>query len=496
MSNQHYDVLIVGAGISGIGMACHLARACPEKSVALIERRQDLGGTWDLFHYPGIRSDSDMCTFGYGFRPWTQPRVLADGPAIKQYVRETAREYGLQDRIHYGLQVRRARWDSAQARWTVSACNEATGGAQHFACRFLVGATGYYRYDDGHKPDFPGEDRFQGQIVHPQHWPEDLDYTGKRVVVIGSGATAITLVPAMADETAHITMLQRSPSFIASLPEVDPMASRLYRWLPDHWVYTLMRKRNIALQSLLYKACRRWPRALRRLLQAGVRRQLGDQVDMRHFQPDYEPWDQRLCIVPDGDLFKALRTGQASVVTDHIEHLTDTGIQLASGGHLEADLIVTATGLEVQALGGMTLEIDGERVDITNRLLYKNALMEGVPNAAVVLGYINAAWTLRVDLMGAYIARLLKHMDAHGHDCVVPRDHEGCKTDESVMDALKAGYARRASDRLPRQGSHGPWRVTHDYRADKPDLLEAPIDDGYLEFSNCSAQADNDAKAA
>lgn len=483
MTSQHYDVLIIGAGVSGIGLACHLARACPDRTVGILERRSDMGGTWDLFRYPGIRSDSDMYTFGYAFRPWTEPKILADGPSIKEYVRDTAREHDLEDRIHYGQEVRKAAWSSDQRRWTVSVRDTATGEDRAFSCNFLLGATGYYRYDEGYKPDFPGESRFQGTIVHPQHWPEDLDYAGKRVVVIGSGATAITLIPSMADETAHITMLQRTPSFIASLPAKDKLSQQLYKYLPEQWVYNMSRARNIALQSLMYKACQRWPKQSRWLLQAGIRRQVGSQVDMGNFDPDYNPWDQRLCVVPNGDLFKALRHGKASIKTDHIETFTETGIQLKSGEHLDADIIISATGLDVQVIGDMELEVDGESVDVSNRMMYKSTLLEGVPNAAMVIGYVNASWTLKVDLVGAYLGRLFQYMAAHGYDEVVARDHDGCKIDDSMMDALDSGYIQRASHRLPRQGSKPPWRVTNDYLADRPVLLKAPIADSVLAFS-------------
>lgn len=489
MSSQHYDVLIIGAGVSGIGLACHLARNCPDKSVAILERRSDLGGTWDLFRYPGIRSDSDMYTFGYAFRPWTAPKILADGPSIKSYVRDTARDYDVHDNIHYGLDVRKARWSSENARWTVSARDETTGGNRRFSANFLIGATGYYHYDAGYKPDFPGESRFQGTIVHPQHWPENLDYTGKRVVVIGSGATAITLIPSMAGDTEHITMLQRSPSYIASLPAVDRLSEQLYRWLPDDWVYSLARKRNITLQRVIYKASQRFPGPMRWLLREGIRRQVGNQVDMRHFDPDYNPWDERLCVVPNGDLFKALRQGDASIETDHIETFTEDGIRLQSGKELEADIIVTATGLDLQVLGNMDVEVDGASVDVSNRLTHKSVMLEGVPNAAMIIGYVNSSWTLKVDIAGEYITRLLNHMDAKGQDMAVPRDHEGCKAETSMLDALNSGYAQRAAHRLPRQGTKPPWLVTNDYERDKPVLRDAPIEDGYLEFASLSAQS-------
>jgi len=490
MSNQHYDVLIIGAGVSGIGLACHLARSCPEKSVAILERRSDIGGTWDLFRYPGIRSDSDMYTFGYSFRPWTQTKILADGPAIKGYVRETARDYNVEDNIHYGLDVRRAKWSSEQACWTVYARDESTGGNRRFSCNFLLGATGYYHYDAGYKPDFPGEDQFKGQVIHPQHWPEDLDYTGKRVVIIGSGATAITLVPAMAKDAAHVTMLQRSPSYVASIPAIDRLSERLYQVLPDDWVYRMARKRNITLQNMIYKASQRWPGPMRWLLRKGVQWQVGDDVGMQHFDPSYNPWDERLCVVPNGDLFRTLKNGDASIVTDHIETFTENGIRLQSGKELEADIVVSATGLNLQLMGNMEVEVDGESVEVPERVMYKGVMLEGVPNAAMIFGYINASWTLKVDIAGEYLGRLLQHMDANGHGTAVPRDHEGCKAERSMLDALKSGYARRAAPLLPRQGTKAPWKVTHDYQADRKVLREDPIDDGFLEFKAAGRRRD------
>lgn len=488
MSNQHYDVLIIGAGVSGIGLACHLARSCPEKSVAILERRSDLGGTWDLFRYPGIRSDSDMYTFGYSFRPWTRTRILADGPAIKGYVRETAREYNIEDKIHFGLAVRRVKWSSENARWTVYARDESTGGNRRFSCNFVIGATGYYQYDQGYKPDFPGEEQFAGQIVHPQHWPEDLDYKGKKVVIIGSGATAITLVPAMAGEAEHVTMLQRSPGYIASLPAIDRISEQLYRVLPDEWVYRLARKRNITLQNLIYKVSQRWPGPTRWVLRKAVEKQVGRNVDMEHFDPGYNPWDERLCVVPNGDLFRTLKNGDASIVTDHIETFTENGIRLQSGEELEADIIMTATGLNLQLLGDTEVEVDGESVDPSDRAMYKGVMLEGVPNAAMIFGYINASWTLKVDIAGEYLGRLLRHMDTCDHIIAVPRDHEGCKTEHSMLDALKSGYARRAAPLLPRQGTKAPWKITHDYQADRKVLREDPIDDGILEFETAAGR--------
>lgn len=482
---EYFDVLIIGAGLSGIGMACHLQTECPGKSFAILERREAIGGTWDLFRYPGIRSDSDMFSFGYRFRPWKEPKVLADGPSIRNYVVNTAREYGVESKIRYGLKVTRADWFSNESCWTLTAEHEPTGETRRYRCHYLVVCAGYYRYDAGYMPDFPGIERFKGQIIHPQQWPEDLDYKDKRVVVIGSGATAITLVPAMAGDTQHITMLQRSPSYVLSLPAFDKLSTWLKRFLPEDWVFSIARKRNILLQQLIYKASRRYPHAMRRLLLWAMRRQVGDQVDMRHFSPHYNPWEERLCIVPNADLFKALRSGEASIVTDHIDTFTESGIRLQSGKTLEADIIISATGLDVQLMGGIEFTVDGEHRPHNELMTYKGVLVEGVPNLAVIFGYTNASWTLKADIASAYLCRLFKHMDAKGYQVAMPRDEEGCKReDTSVLDSLSAGYVKRARHRLPRQGTKVPWRVLNDYMRDKPMLLEEPIEDGILKFDD------------
>ncbi|HEX6203362.1 MAG TPA: NAD(P)/FAD-dependent oxidoreductase, partial [Thermoanaerobaculia bacterium] len=392
--------MIVGAGVSGIGAACHLARRCPERSFVLLERRADLGGTWDLFRFPGVRSDSDMFTYGYAFRPWMQPTTMADGAAIQAYLRETAAEHGVSERIRYRRRLTRAAWSSAEGRWSLTVRDEETGDEERLACRFLVGCTGYFHHDRGHRPELPGEARFRGPIVHPQHWPEGLDVTGKRVVVVGSGATAVTLVPALARDAAHVTMLQRSPSDVLSLPRRDLVSQALASVLPKRFVYRLARRRNVALQLAVYGASRRWPRLVRRILHLGMRRRLGRGFDLGHFTPAYAPWDQRLCMVPDGDLFDALGEGRAAVVTDRIDTFTEDGLRLASGRELAVDLVVAATGFEVQMLGGAVLEVDGEEVPLAERLTYKGVMVEGVPNAVVFFGYVNASWTLKVDLAG------------------------------------------------------------------------------------------------
>lgn len=489
MTAPHFDVLIIGAGLSGIGTACHLMAEFPGKTLAVLERRERLGGTWDLFRYPGVRSDSDMFTFGYQFRPWLDSKVLADGPSIRQYIEDTASDYGIDEKIHYGLKVVNADWSSAQRRWTVTTLHEASGETRTYSCNYLISCTGYYDYDAGYLPNFPGVEQFQGQCVHPQHWPDDLDYSGKKVVVIGSGATAVTLVPAMAGDAEHVTMLQRSPSYIFSLPAVDKISEVLGRFLPDRWVYAFGRKRNIAIQRRMYQACRRWPNLMRRLLLWEVRRRVGPSVDMSNFTPRYMPWDERLCAVPNGDLFKVLASGSASVVTDQIETFTEKGILCKSGRELEADIIVTATGLNIQMLGGMKQSVDGEAHELNDRMTYKGVLVEDIPNLAWIIGYTNASWTLKSDIAGAYLCRLFKYMDDNGYSVATPRDVENCALDIDMFDQLQSGYVKRGKDTLPRQGSKHPWQVLMHYEKDSKTLLEDPVDDGLLRFDRTSVGA-------
>lgn len=476
------DVLIIGAGLSGIGTACHLAREFPNKTIALIERRKTLGGTWDLFRYPGIRSDSDMASFGYGFKPWLASKVLADGPAIREYVIETAKEFKLYEKIHFGLQTQTANWSSTDKLWTLVTRDEASGEEQTFTARFLISCTGYFNHDQGYQPEFVDEACFKGQIIHPQQWPEHLDYRNKRVVVIGSGATAVTLVPAMAEKVRHITMLQRSPSYVFALPNKDKISDVLAKFLPDSWVFNLARSRNIAIQRALYLSCRRWPNAMRKFLLGQVQKQIGQHIDMRHFTPQYMPWDERLCVVPDGDLFDALRSGKASIETDVIDRFCENGILLKSGKMLEADIIISATGLQLQMLGGMTISVDGQPRHLNEQMVYKGLLIENIPNLAWVFGYTNAPWTLKADLAGRYLCRLFKHLDAEGKSVALPKGSPGMALDTGIVDSLQSGYVQRAKDIMPRQGRSAPWQVTMHYGKDKHMLLKEAITDSALQL--------------
>ncbi|MCW3005919.1 MAG: flavin-binding family monooxygenase [Solirubrobacterales bacterium] len=483
---EHLDVLIVGAGLSGIGAACRLRMDLPSKSFALLESRDASGGTWDLFRYPGIRSDSDMFTLGYRFRPWTQPKAIADGPSILDYIRETAREHGVDQRIRYGLKVVRAQWSTPDARWTVEARRTETGESVRLTCSFLLTCTGYYRYDEGYTPHFEGRERFAGEIVHPQHWPEDLDYAGKRVVVIGSGATAVTLLPAMTDAAEHVTMLQRSPSYVMALPSSDPVADALRRRLPARLAYGIVRWKNVLATTAFYTLSQRAPRMIRRLIRKGATRMLPEGYDVdTHFNPRYDPWDQRVCFVPDGDLFRAIRHGHASIVTDTIETFTETGIKLSSGDELPADVIVTATGLNVLALGGISLAVDGEEVAIHETVGYKGMMISGVPNYALMLGYTNASWTLKCDLVSEYVCRLLAHLDATGNDIAMPLAPDPSEPTEPFLD-LAAGYILRSLDQLPRQGARTPWRLNQNYPRDVLLLRRGRVQDEGIRFSRSS----------
>ncbi len=482
MTMDSFDVLVVGAGVSGIGVACRLARECPGKTFAILERRQRLGGTWDLFNYPGVRSDSDMLTYGYDFRPWQDTRVLASGEAIRQYLVDTVREFGVDRHIRYGMKILSADWSSRRQQWTVTAVDEASGASRQFHAAQLVLGTGYYSHDNGFSPAFPGVDRFTGEVVHPQHWPADLDLAGKRVVIVGSGATAMTLVPAIARTAAHVTMLQRSPTYVLSIPARDASLDRLVRVLPRRWAFAWGRARNRTVARWLYAACRRWPERMRRTLLKQADKHLAGSADMAHFTPRYMPWDQRLCIVPDADLFTAIRDGAASVATDEIAGFEGRAVLLKSGASLEADVLVMATGLDVQVFGGIAVSVDGRAYAPQDHMLYKGVLMEGLPNFAWILGYTALSWTLKVDLASAYLVRLWKHLDDHGYASFCPHDEHGHRTGDSVMGNLTSGYLVRARDRMPRQGRAGPWHVTHHYPSDKATLLRGPLEDGVLSF--------------
>ncbi len=500
-SGEIFEVVIVGGGLSGIGAACHLAKRCPAKTFTILEARRQIGGTWDLFRYPGIRSDSDMHTLGYAFKPWRARQSIADGASIREYVREAAREHGIDRHVRFGHRLRRARWSSDEALWTLEVEVEDPdrgrpgGDSEAFAApstlprvvtlraRFLSMCSGYYRYDRGHAPHWEGMETFRGRIVHPQLWPEDVDFAGRRVAVIGSGATAITLVPAMARTAAHVTMIQRSPSWIASLPAVDRIAVWLRRLLPDALAYRLVRAKNVLVQRWIYRQTRSHPERVRAHLLAEVRRQLGPDYDVeKHFTPRYDPWDQRLCLVPDADLFVAIREGRASVVTDRIARFTPTGIELESGERVDADLVVSATGLELEVLGGVELEVDGRKVDLAETFTYKGMMCSDVPNLVQTFGYINASWTLRADLTAEWVCRLLETMDRRGARLATPRlrpEDRGMKT-RPWIDDFTPNYMQRVMHLFPKQGDREPWLNTQDYARDRKLLRKAPIEDGVL----------------
>jgi len=472
-----FDVIVVGAGISGVAAGHYLRTECPDRSFAILEGREAIGGTWDLFRYPGIRSDSDMFTLGFTFRPWTSDAAIAEGPAIRQYVQDTARDEGLQDRIRFRHRVTAADWDSREARWTVQV--DAAGQPQTWRCRFLFFCSGYYDYARGHDPAFPDRERFAGRIVHPQHWPQDLDAAGKRVVVIGSGATAVTLIPALAQSAAHVTMLQRSPSYILAIPGRDAIGRGLQRLLPRKLAYRLIRWKNILLTTALYQLSRRRPQAMRRWLVQQAHKSSG--VDVQHLQPRYEPWDQRLCIVPDADLFAALRSGRASIVTDQVAGYTPTGLRLASGTELPADIVITATGLKLQLFGGARLTVDGRSVQPAEALSYKGMMLAGVPNLANAMGYTNASWTLKAELIARQVCRILNHMRSRGLDVVMPV-HEGDAGETRPALDLQSGYIQRAAGVLPRQGDQKPWRIYQNYLLDLLSLRLGKLADGALRF--------------
>jgi monooxygenase len=487
MPTEHHDVVIVGAGLSGIGAAAHLHRKCPGKRYVILEGRPSMGGTWDLFRYPGIRSDSDMHTLGYNFKPWRDAKAIADGTAILGYVKETAAENDVDRHIRYGLRATKASWSTDDAAWTVEAERAETGETVRFTCNFLLMCAGYYSYKEGHSPEFEGQEHFRGTIIHPQQWPEDLDYRGKKVVVIGSGATAMTLVPAMAKDVGHIVMLQRSPTYVVSRPDKDVIANALRRILPEHWAYAITRWKNVALQQFLYSRTRTHPEQVKEKLLDMVRKELGPDYDVEtHFTPRYNPWDQRLCLVPNSDLFEAIRSGKASVVTDQIERFTETGVALRSGQHLDADIVVTATGLNLVVLGEMQFAVDGEAVDFAQTWTYKGMMYSDVPNLVSTFGYINASWTLRADLTAEYVCRLINRMDGLGVRQATPRlrDSDLDMPARPWIDGFSSGYMQRMMHRFPRQGDREPWINPQNYSRDKKMIRSGTLEDGALIFDN------------
>lgn len=490
MTPEHVDVLIVGAGLSGVGAACHLERNCPGKTYAILEARERIGGTWDLFRYPGIRSDSDMFTLGYNFHPWRQAKSIADGPSILSYIHETAEEFGVERAIRVNHRVVGAEWSSDDACWTVQVERGDSDERVEMTCSFLYACTGYYRYDEGYTPEFAGTERFKGEIIHPQHWPEGFDYRGKRVVVVGSGATAVTLVPAMAESgAAHVTMLQRSPSYVVSLPGKDPLARLLRKLLPARWVYPAVRWKNVLVAMAFFQLSRRRPRLIKGLIRKGVERRLPPGFDVgTHFRPRYNPWDQRVCLVPDDDLFRVLSDGRASIVTDTIETFTENGLELGSGERIEADVIVTATGLNLLAIGGMQLTVDERAIELSQTVGYKGMMLSGVPNFAIALGYTNASWTLKCDLCSTYVCRLLRYMDEHGYDQCTPIEPDPALPREPFID-FNSGYVVRSIHKFPKQGPRAPWRLYQNYPRDVLLLRRGPLEDEGIRFSRAPARA-------
>jgi len=490
---EHVDVIVVGAGISGIGAGYHLQQRCPSRTYVILEGRQDIGGTWDLFRYPGVRSDSDMHTLGYNFKPWNADEAIADGPSIMAYLRETVAEHGIERHIRFGHLVERAEWSTAEARWTVHARRADTGAAVTMTCGFLFMCSGYYSYRGGYTPEFPGRERFQGQIVHPQEWPEELDDTDKEVVVIGSGATAMTLVPAMAKTARKVTMLQRSPTYVVAAPEVDVIANTLRKVLPDHLAYRVTRRKNTVMQQFFYGRTRTQPAKVKATLLKRVRKALGPDFDVdTHFTPSYNPWDERMCLVPNGDLFTAINSGKAHVVTGTIDTFTETGIELVGGDVLRADIIVTATGLQLVTLGEVEFMVDGDPVDFSQTWTYKGFMYSDVPNLASSFGYIHASWTLRADLICENVCRLLNHMTASGTVQCTPRLRPSDRTmvPRPWIDGFDPGYMRRAMHRFPKQGDREPWTNPQSYRIDQRLFLKSPVDDGVMQFTGAKVPAD------
>ncbi len=479
----HVDVLIIGAGISGIGAGAHLRREQPTKSFAILESRESIGGTWDLFRYPGIRSDSDLQTFGYAFKPWTREKVIAPAADILAYLRETVADYRLEEQIHFGYRVISADFSSTEAQWTVRIRNR-DGAESEVTCAVLFAATGYYNYDGGFMPDFPGLADFAGQVIHPQQWPEDLDWSDKRIVVIGSGATAMTLIPALAETAQSVTMLQRSPTYVISLPSEDPIIAGLKKVMSEQRAFRIARGVNIRRQAVFYNLCQKHPKLMRRVIRAQTKAQLPDDfpVDV-HFNPSYDPWDQRLCVVPNGDLFKALRQGSASIVTDRVERFASDGIKLSSGAFLPADIVISATGLNVFLFGGVELSVDSVPADLSQSVAYKAMMLSGIPNFAFSIGYTNASWTLKVDLVCEHLGRILAYMDATGYDILTPEPERDDALELRPLLDFSAGYVQRAVAQFPKQATREPWTVSMSYATDRKRLIDGPVEDPALHFS-------------
>ena len=482
MNAEYFDIVIIGAGLSGIGAAYHFKKHCPQKSILILEGRQAMGGTWDLFRYPGIRSDSDMYTLGYNFKPWTNDKAIADGESIRDYIRDTAIENGIDKKIQYGQKVVKAEWQTPRSCWQLTVKNSADNSERVIDCNFVMSCTGYYNYEQGYRPTFNGEENFTGDIIHPQQWPENYDYSGKKVVVIGSGATAVTLVPSMADKAEHVTMLQRSPTYVMSLPLRDSMLNGLRKRFSDMAVYRFARSRNIFMGLLFYNYTRLFPKSAKNLILSLTSKQLSNRSDLSHFTPKYNPWDERLCAVPNGDLFAEIRKGSVSVVTDQIDCFTEDGIQLKSQQKLDADIIVTATGLDVQLFGGIELLKDGEPINITEKMCYRGVLFEGIPNLGMVFGYTNASWTLKADLISEYVCRLINYMDKNGRKVCTPINNDPSVEHEPFLD-LQSGYIQRAINKVPKQGSKLPWKLYQNYLFDLISLRFGKLRPSEIEFS-------------
>ncbi len=483
MNREYQDIIIIGAGLSGIGAAYHISKKCPGKSLAILESRKNMGGTWDLFKYPGIRSDSDMFTLGYNFKPWKDKQSIADGPSILNYIKEAAKENALEDKIRYQHQVESIEWCSQTATWTLQLLID--GKPSSMTCNYLLSCTGYYNYDKGYTPEYKGKEDYQGQFIHPQQWPEDLDYRGKKIVVIGSGATAITLIPELAKTAGSVTMLQRSPTYVANVPKEEALAIKLRKYLPNKWVYRITRTRNVLRTMLQYKYCKAFPEKARAAITGFAKKQLGENVDIKHFTPKYNPWDERLCAAPGGDLFKVLRKGQAEIITDTIDTFTSTGIQLQSGDTLEADIVVSATGLDLKVMGGIAIKVDGQAFKISDSMVYRGILLDNLPNLGLVFGYTNASWTLKSDLISEYVCRVINHMDKTRTRKCTPLKKKGVANTPFID--MNSGYLNRAQEQMPSQGNKVPWRLHQNYLWDMIMLRFSRVNDGVLKFERAKA---------